>query len=166
MGGGPVFNARLAELLESDAIRVLPLAALVIVSVLMLSTRSPTTALLILVPLTLSLLWLGGSMGVMGVPVSIMSLAIAPLVIGIGVDDGVHLLASWNRSGGDLREVFAETGVALLVTTLTTVAAFGALVTADTKGLVLFGWQAALALTFCLVATLFVLPPLCQRFLD
>ena len=95
-----------------------------------------------------------------------MSLAIAPLVIGIGVDDGVHLLASWNRSGGDLREVFAETGVALLVTTLTTVAAFGAFVTAETRGLVLFGWQAALALVFCLVATLFVLPPLCQQFLS
>lgn len=163
LGGGPVFNARLTELMAKDARTMLPLIATAILLILALFSRSFKTPLLILLPLLLSLLWLGGFLAVTGTPVSVMSLAIAPLVIGIGVDDGIHFLSSWKRNNGSAGEVFAETGVALVVTTLTTVAAFGSFIAADTVGLVMFGSQAALALGFCLLATLLVLPALCRE---
>ena len=165
LGGGPVINAHLNALMAADAAKMLPLITVVMLLILTVFSRSLKIALLILVPLFLALLWTGGVMAVTATPVSVMSVAIAPLVIGIGVDNGIHLVSSWRRNDGNLSEVFAETGVALMVTTLTTVAAFGAFVTAETAGLAMFGWQAALALSVCLLVTLLVLPRLCGRFL-
>ncbi len=158
-------NAHLNALMATDAGKMLPLVTAAILLILAVFSRSLTTALLILVPLFLALLWTGGVMAVTGTPVSVMSVAIAPLVIGIGVDNGIHFVSSWRRNNGDLSEVFAETGVALIVTTLTTVAAFGAFVTAGTAGLAMFGCQAALELGFSLLVTLLVLPAFCEKFL-
>ena len=165
LGGGPVVNGHLNALMAADAGKMLPLVTVAVLLILAVFSRSLKTALLIVVPLFLALLWTGGVMAATGTPVSVMSVAIAPLVIGIGVDNGIHLVSSWKRNNGNLSEVFAETGVALVVTTLTTVAAFGAFVTAETAGLAMFGWQAALALSFCLLVTLLVLPRLCGEFL-
>ena len=44
---------------------------------------------------------------------SVVTAAIIPMVLGIGVDGGVHLLASWRRHNGDLAVVFEETGLAV-----------------------------------------------------
>jgi predicted RND superfamily exporter protein len=121
---------------------------------------------MILAPLFLSLLWLAGLMSLFGIAVSAVTVAIAPLVLGIGVDGGVHFTASWKRHQGNLEEVFAETGLAILVTVTTSVAAFGTFIVADSPSLTRFGSQASLALIGCLILTLTVLPTLARRFLS
>jgi len=66
----------------------------------------------------------------------------------------------------DLREkVFAETGLAIIVTVTTSVAAFGTFVISDSPSLIRFGSQASLALIGCLIVTLTVLPTVVRRLL-
>ena len=165
LSGAPALNARIDELLGKDVSMVLPIAGLAIFLVLAIGTRSLLLPCIILTPLLLALAWLGGIMALSGIAVSAVTIAIMPLVLGIGVDGGLHFVSSWRRHEGQLEEVFAETGLAIIVTVMTSVAAFGTFVFSDSPSLVRFGSQASLALVGCLVLTLTVLPTLSRLFL-
>jgi len=165
ISGAPALNSRIDELLGKDVPRVLPIAAIAIFLVLVIGTRSLLVPCIVLAPLILALVWLAGLMSFFGIAVSAVTIAIAPLVLGIGVDGGVHFVASWRRHEGQLEEVFAETGLAIVVTVTTSVAAFGTFVISDSPSLIRFGSQASLALIGCLVVTLTVLPTIVRRFL-
>jgi predicted RND superfamily exporter protein len=80
------------------------------------------------------------------------------LMLGLGIDDGVHVILYQRRRSRNLISLYRDTGVALVATTATTVIAFGAFVFSDTRGLVHFGIQAAIGLTVCLAVSLMALP--------
>jgi predicted RND superfamily exporter protein len=163
LSGAPAMNARIDELLYADIRYILPLAAAFILLVLAIGTRSGSLPFIVLLPLVLSLIWVTGSMSLGGVAASVVTAAIIPMVLGIGVDGGVHLLASWQRHGGNLAAVFAETGLAIVVTIATSIAAFGAFMIAKSPSLAQFGAQAAGALFGCLLVTILVLPVILQH---
>jgi predicted RND superfamily exporter protein len=158
LSGAPVLNARIDELLYADIRFVLPLATGLILLVLAIGTRSGSLPFVVLLPLVLSLIWVAGAMSFGGVAASVVTAAIIPMVLGIGVDGGVHLLASWRRHNGDLGVVFAETGLAVVVTITTSIAAFGSFIVARSPSLLQFGAQSAGALFGCLLVTLMILP--------
>ncbi|MDA0705740.1 MAG: efflux RND transporter permease subunit [Proteobacteria bacterium] len=163
LSGAPALNARIDELLYADIRYILPLATAFILLVLAIGTRSGSLPFIILLPLVLSLIWVTGGMSFGGVAASVVTVAIIPMVLGIGVDGGVHLLASWQRHEGNLAAVFAETGLAIVITVLTSIAAFGAFMVADSPSLAQFGAQAAGALLGCLLVTMLLLPVILQR---
>ena len=156
--GAAVVNARLTELLRGDLPRTLLVAFACVLLVLILGTGGIGGTLLALIPLVCGFLWMGGLMGFAHMPLSVMSVAIAPLILGVGVDDSVHMLMAWRRAGGQLKRMYRETGVAVVATTVTTVAAFASLIPSATAGLGQFGWQASVGLAACMVASLIVLP--------
>lgn len=158
LSGAPVMNERINELVYRDVRVVLPIAFVGILFVLVVGTRSLLRPCLVLLPLALALICLIGIMGLLGIAASVVTVAITPLVLGIGVDGGVHLLAAWDRHRGQLVEMFAETGLAIVVTVVTSVTAFAAFLFSKTPSLVYFGSQASTALLGCLVVTLVVLP--------
>lgn len=158
LSGAPVMNERINELVYRDVRVVLPVAFVAILLILALGTRSLLRPCLVLLPLALALVCLVGTMGLLGITASVVTVAITPLVLGIGVDGGVHLLAAWERHRGQLVEMFAETGLAIVITVVTSVTAFAAFLFAKTPSLVYFGSQASTALLGCLVVTLVVLP--------
>lgn len=163
LSGAPAMNARIDELLYADIQFVLPLAAGLILLVLAIGTRSISLPFVVLLPLVLSLIWVAGAMSLAGVAVSVVTAAIVPMVLGIGVDGGVHLQASWRRHDGELGDVFAETGLAVVVTIATSIAAFGAFTVARSPSLIQFGAQAAGALFGCLLVTLLIMPIILQH---
>jgi predicted RND superfamily exporter protein len=163
LSGAPAMNARIDELLYADIQFVLPLAAALILLVLAIGTRSFSLPFVVLLPLVLSLIWVAGAMSFAGVAVSVVTAAIVPMVLGIGVDGGVHLQASWRRHDGNLGDVFAETGLAVVVTIATSIAAFGAFIVARSPSLIQFGAQAAGALFGCLLVTLLIMPIILQH---
>lgn len=165
LSGAPALNERINQFVYGDVRFVLPLAALGIFVVLAVGTRSLLRPCLVLLPLSLALISLTGMMGLLGIAASVVTVAITPLVLGIGVDGGVHLLAAWDRHDGRLEDVFAETGLAIVVTVSTSVAAFAAFIISQSPSLVHFGSQASFALVGCLVVTLLVLPWLLRRLL-
>jgi predicted RND superfamily exporter protein len=156
--GVSTLNRRIMQVLAVDLPRVTVVAFGLVISILILGTGDIWAGFLVTFPLACSLIWLGGLLGLFGVSLNVMSVAVAPLTIGVGVDDGLHMMQGWKLYGGKLTPVFELKGVAIVVTTLTTVIALGALTGSSTRGLVQFGWQAAVGLFFCMLVTLFALP--------
>lgn len=128
-----------------------------IVVMVLIHFRRVTLLLLALVPVAIGTLWLLGLMGALGIPFNPANIMTLPLVIGIGVTNGIHIL---NRFGEEQRpEVLAKsTGKAVLVSGLTTVAGFGSLIPAGHQGISSLGVVMAVGITACMMAALIFLP--------
>lgn len=143
---------------------VYALAAIVLV--LALDLRSLTGVLLGLLPLVAGAVLTLGVMGLVGVPLNPANMIALPLVVGVGVDNGLHVLHDWrSRRPGVPYRLGAATGRGVLVAGLTTVLGFGALMTARHRGMAGLGLVLALGVTFSMAAALVGLPAV-LRLLD
>lgn len=121
--------------------------------------RGVLQAALVLAPLAVGLGWALGLLGAAGVRLTMFNLVVFPCAIGIGVDDLVHL-AHHHRPGRSIRALLSETGPAVLLTSLTTAAGFGATLLARHPGLANVGPAALVAVACTTVAALILLPAL------
>ena len=88
--------------------------------------------------------------------VNIMGL---PLILGIGIDDGVHIIHRYRIEGpGKIRTVFTSTGRAVFLTSLTTMLAFGSLKFATYRGLGSLGMALFIGVGTCFLTSVIVLP--------
>jgi len=119
--------------------------------------RTVGSVILALLPVAIGSLWLGGLMGWFGVPLNPANIMTLPLVIGIGVTNGIHILNRFaeERSPSILAK---STGKAVLVSGLTTIAGFGSLALAKHRGIESLGYVMATGVTACMVAGLTFLP--------
>ena len=82
-----------------------------------------------MIPLALGVFWMVGIMNLSGMQLTIMNVIGLPMILGIGIDDGVHIIHRWKQEGaGKLHTVFSSTGKAIFLTSLTTMFAFGSMV--------------------------------------
>src|SRR4029079_11570333 len=100
-----------------------------------------------------------GAMGLCGVSLNPANMIGLPLIVGVGVDNGVHVLHDYrSRRRGRSYLLAATTGQGIAVSALTTVLGFGTLMAASHRGLVSLGLVLALGGTFCMAAALGLLP--------
>jgi hopanoid biosynthesis associated RND transporter like protein HpnN len=121
--------------------------------------RSFAHSLLAMVPLAIGALVLCGLLGWLNIPLNPANMIALPLIVGIGVDDGVHLVHEWRRTRGRFR-LSDSTAVALLLTSTTTMASFGSLILARHQGLQSLGQVLTLGVMACLGTSLFLFPAL------
>ena len=90
--------------------------------------------ILALLPVGIGTLWLVGLMGWLGIPFNLANIMTLPLVIGIGVTNGIQILNRYaeERTPGILAR---STGKAVLVSGLTAIAGFGSLILAKDRGI-------------------------------
>lgn len=122
-----------------------------------LQFRSPMLVLLALVPVLIGSVWLVGIMAWFNVPFNPANIMTLPLVIGIGVTNGIHILNRFaeERSPGILAK---STGKAVLVSGLTTIAGFGSLMLAKHRGIESLGLLMSTGVATCMLAGLTFLP--------
>lgn len=115
--------------------------------------------ILALLPVAIGGLWLGGIMGWFQIPLNPANIMLLPLVLGIGVTNGIHILNRFaeEQSPGILAK---STGKAVLVSGLTTIAGFGSLLLAEHRGIASLGLVMAIGVATCMVAGLTFLPAL------
>ncbi|MCZ6784856.1 MAG: MMPL family transporter [Proteobacteria bacterium] len=141
-------------------------AALAAVAVLLaIFLRSLAWALLGLVPTALPVIATLGLMGLAGLPLDVGSAMVAAVVLGIAVDDSVHLLDRIRRQdSADLssavREAVHHVGPALVTTSLALSLGFAALALSPWQSVASFGLVSAVAIAAALASTLIVLPAL------
>jgi len=128
-----------------------------IVLVLLLDFRSFRYTLLAMLPLGLGMLQLFGLLGLLGIPLNPANLIVLPLILGIGVDDGVHVVHDFRRQKGKYR-MSASTASAVLITSLTTMVGFGSLMIASHQGLQSLGRVLTIGVSCCLFTSLVMLP--------
>ena len=132
---------------------------LAIVLLVLLHFRSPMSLALALVPVGVGFLWLGGLMGYFGIPLNPANIMTLPLVIGIGVTNGIHILNRYAEE--QTPSILARsTGKAVLVSGLTAIAGFGSLMLAKHQGIQSLGYVMSIGLATCMIAGLTFLPAL------
>jgi hopanoid biosynthesis associated RND transporter like protein HpnN len=121
--------------------------------------RRISSVLLALLPVVVGSLWLGGIMGWFQIPLNPANIMLLPLVLGIGVTNGIHILNRFTeeQSPGILAK---STGKAVLVSGLTTTAGFGSLLLAEHRGIGSLGLVMAIGVATCMIAGLTLLPAL------
>jgi len=145
-------------------------AGMAILLMLLLDFRSPYRALLAALPLGFGVVWMLGLMRVFEIEYNFANLPGVPLIIGIGVASGVHLVHRYAQDGErNVPLAVVGTGRAILLSALTTMLAFGTLGISRHRGLASFGWVLLIGVGCCLIASLVVLPAvleLVRRFKD
>jgi hypothetical protein len=100
-----------------------------------------------------------GLMGLVGIDLNAANLIGVPLILGIAVDYGVHIVHDALERPGPYR-ISASTANSVLVDALTTILGFGALMVASHRGLESLGRLLTLGVTTCTVTSLVFLPAL------
>jgi hopanoid biosynthesis associated RND transporter like protein HpnN len=141
-------------------------ALIAIVAVLLLDFRRLTDLLLGLFPLAVGVGLTLGVMGLCGVAMNPANMIALPLIVGVGVDNGVHVLHDFrSRPRGVSYRLGSAVGRGVLISALTTILGFATLMTAGHRGMASLGLALTLGQTFCMVAALVLLPAL-LRLLD
>jgi len=129
----------------------------VILAVLLVDFRSIPLALLAAMPLAVGMAQTLGIMGLVGIPLNPANLVGIPLILGIAVDYGVHIVHDALERPGEYR-MSASTANSVLVDAITTILGFGALMVASHKGLESLGRVLTLGVTTCTITSLVFLP--------
>jgi len=152
-GMPPVFRA-LVEIIGRDGRNAVLLTILLVFFILSVDFRSPRMALMAMIPLACGIFWMVGLMHIVGMQLTVMNVMGLPLIVGIGIDDGVHIVHRWKHEGkGKIGIVFASTGKAILLTSLTTMLAFGSLVFSIWRGFGHLGGALFLGVGACFLTT-------------
>jgi len=155
--GTPVQLYEYTSLLKDSYVEAAWWALGAIVILVFLHFRAVMPVLLSLLPVAVGALWMVGFMGWTGIPFNPANIMTLPLVIGIGVTNGIHILNRFaeERNPGILAK---STGKAVLVSGLTTIAGFGSLIVGQHRGIQSLGWVMAVGTATCMVAGLTFLP--------
>jgi predicted RND superfamily exporter protein len=133
--------------------------------VVFVDMRSLRYTLLAVLPLAVGMLQTFGTLGLLDIPLNPANMIVLPLILGIGVNNGAHVVHDFRSRKGRYR-MSTSTATAVLLTSLTTMAGFGSLIIADHRGLQSLGRVLTIGVGWCLFASLVMLPALltcCSR---
>jgi predicted RND superfamily exporter protein len=157
--GTPVQLYYYTELLKRSYEEAARYSLVAIVFLVLFHFRSALCVALALVPVGVGFLWLGGIMGLSNMQLNPANIMTLPLVIGIGVTNGIHILNRYAEE--QTPNILARsTGKAVLVSGLTAIAGFGSLILAKHQGIKSLGYVMSFGLATCMVAGLTFLPAL------
>ncbi|HVU69281.1 MAG TPA: MMPL family transporter, partial [Ktedonobacteraceae bacterium] len=151
--GSTVFDLVIKEL----PLVITPIVVLVIVS-LWLAFRNWREMVLSIVCVTYTGLCLLALMVLLGWKWNLLNLMAIPLLLGMGVDFGIHIQIALKRYGGDLLAVRRSVGRALLLAGSTTVVGFVSLAFSQNSGMASLGQVCALGILLAMIVSIYLLP--------
>ncbi len=158
--GAKILGMELKKLIKRSVLISTVIAFFSVTFILFLHFKKPYYVLLTVTPLIAGVIWGIGGMALFGFHFNMVSISIIPVIIGIGIDNGVHIVNRFIFEKENLRQIFQHTGRALIITSLTTMIGFGCLVFADYPALVGVGIVAIFGIGSTLLTSIFFLPAL------
>jgi len=165
--GSMVVMMRIIDYVSWSQINGFGMALLSISVILFLTFRSFRVGLIALYPNLLPIITVFGIMGYSGVALDTDTLLVAPMLIGIVVDDTIHFLTHYRalmEEHDDFNKAiigsFREVGQAITFTSIILVGAFICFTFLDHNGLKNFGMLASVAMATALAGDLLLLPAL------
>ena len=170
-GMGVLYNNVLQSLFGSQILS-LGVVFLAIMLMFIVLFRSLRLAVLGIIPNLVAAGLVLGSMGWLGIPLDIMTITIASITIGIGVDNTIHYIHRFgtelDNHGQDywaaVRYCHGSIGQAMFYTSIIITLGFSILVLSDFVPTVYFGLLTGFAMLAALLANLTLLPMLLVRF--
>jgi predicted RND superfamily exporter protein len=168
--GAPVSELETARVAVGSFRTALLWALVATAALLLFLLGSPGAAALVVGPLIIAGLWTGAGTVLLGMRFNFANVIALPLLLGVGVDNGIHMVHR-NRSEPDhdrgriiggvgAGTLATSTARAVLYSTLTTIASFGNLAFATHVGMASMGKLLTIGMFCVLAATLLLLPAL------
>ena len=159
--GNGVMSYQIDELSAEANKIIAPGIFIAICLILFLSFRKPSYMILPMVGLGISLIWVFGTMILLGIKFSAMSVAIVPLLMGLGVDYSVHMFHNYRADlekgktpGESIISAIQDVGTAMFLAATTTVIAFLSFLTASVPPLRDMGLLCAIGIIYIFVITI------------
>jgi hopanoid biosynthesis associated RND transporter like protein HpnN len=108
-------------------------------------------------PMLIGFAMMFGILGCVDIPLNPANLIVLPLILGIGIDSGVHIIHDYRSQVGKYR-ITASTAIAVLITSLTTIIGFGSMMIASHRGLQSLGRVLVIGVACCLITSIIALP--------
>lgn len=157
--GVPVNDLESSRVAVSAFRRAFVLALLSVTLLLLVMFRSPGRAALVIVPLLASAALTFGVAEILGLPMNFANIITLPLLLGVGVDNGIHVVHRMRGTHSRGENIYATSAArAVFVATLTTLASFGSLSLSSHLGLASMGQLLSIGMLALLACTLLVLP--------
>ncbi len=136
------------------------MSAVVIISVLLLALwRRMTPVMLVIAPLLLSSVLTVASMTLFDIPFNFANVIVIPLLLGIGVDSGIHLVQRAELLRGSAEDLMdSTTARAVFYSALTTTVSFGTLALSSHRGMQSLGVVLSIGMVITVACNLIVLP--------
>ena len=164
--GRPVIEWGVGGVVVAAFKQALAFALVSIACVLLLMFQSLRYAVLVAVPLSLAVAFTLALGVLLDMPLNMANVLVMPLIFGLGVDSGVHVVDRYRGEGGVPHLMHSSTPRAVVLSALTTVGAFAALSLSPHVGTASIGLLLAIAVSLLLVFTVFLLPVLLSWFAE
>jgi len=152
-------GARVLKKMRTDAPVMLGAAATAVFVLLLVGFGRFWPAALVMGTLAVGVSWMLGYMTVIDLEINVFNQAILASVIGMGIDNAVHIFNRYREEGeGHLSRVISTTGSASLLATATTAIGFGAAISAHHYGVRSLGWLAVVGLSCTFIASTLFFP--------
>ena len=156
--GMPPVMKELISVIGNDGKNAALLTILVVFMLLWLDFRKIKYAVIAMIPLVAGFVWMVGLMKLTGMQLTVVNVMGLPMIIGIGIDYGVHVVHRWRiEETGKVNKIFASTGKAILLSALTTMLAFGSLVFSIWRGFGSLGAAMFIGVGACFLSTVIIL---------
>lgn len=156
--GWEMLGGALSQLVRRDLNRqLLPIMAILAVT-LLITFRNARDLLLSVLLLAAGLAALAATMSLLGQSWNLASLAAIPLLLGTGIDYGIHIMLALKRANNDIHLVRHTTGRAVFFSGMTTVIGFASLFFAGNRGISSLGLACCLGTLWILLIVLWLLP--------
>lgn len=159
--GSGVISYQTNELTEESNKVIAPGIFIVICFILIITFRKFSYMILPLVSLSISIIWLFGTMVLLGMNFNVMAVALVPLLMGLGVDYSVHMLHNYRaelkkgkKPGKAIAASIKDVGMAMFLATITTIVAFLSFLTASIPPLRDFGILCAIGIGYTFIMTI------------
>jgi len=168
--GNAVVLNRSADALAGNQVSSIALASATVFLLVYFVFRSTRVSMLVMIPNVTPVILFFGMLGLGIAPLSLPTSMIGCVVLGVAVDDTVHMLVTYRRmrsSGAQPEEAMLlsvrRVGRPMVISSLMLIAGFLTITVSSFATLVEFGWLSALTMVICLAADLIMLPALLVR---
>ena len=159
--GAPVINLEASDAVAAAFGQAFLYAFIAITLVLYLLLARKKDVFLVLIPLLAAAVITGGASVLAGMPLNFANVIALPLLLGIGVDSGIHIIHRYRTDLPDGKSILATSSArAVLVSSLTTMGGVGNLALSPHAGTASMGMLLTLGIGVTLVCMLLVLPAL------
>jgi hypothetical protein len=156
--GAPVEIIGASDVVVEAMFIATAIAGVLILLVLLATMQSIIDTLLVFLPIALAATLTFAATVLFDIPFNFANVIVLPLLIGLGVAGGVHLVARARAEGGSAAFMRTNTPRAVLLSALTTIGSFASLGISDHRGMASMGFLLTIAIAFTLICTLIVLP--------
>lgn len=156
--GVNVVSKRLREIFAHDAKIAIGVGILLVSVLLWLDFRSVWMMVLANLQVLTGVVWMLGVMSMAGVQMNFVNCFVATMILGVGVDYGIHLIHRMRLNGGVVDSGIIETGKAVAMAAMTNIVGFGSLAFSNYPGLRSVGIISSVGSLACLLTAVTLLP--------